>query len=167
MKLMMIMTLMANKLPVVTHQLVSQSALKSEEEVGPSNVKTIIKKARIFVPLGMIDQWIPLHSALSKLYIDVVEIICYFCLVCFFVVWSYNTSKAGKSSILMMYTASPLPQLCKCQHSFSLELWMNDKHFRFMSYTSFVLLLDFHFKTDGYYFVTTVNRRIFALSSVK
>lgn len=56
MKLMMIMTLMANKLPVVTHQLVSQSALKSEEEVGPSNVKTIIKKARIFVPLGMIDQ---------------------------------------------------------------------------------------------------------------
>lgn len=56
MKLMMIMTLMANKLPVVTHQLVSQSALKSEEEVGPSNVTTIIKKARIFVPLGMIDQ---------------------------------------------------------------------------------------------------------------
>lgn len=119
----------------------SECALKSEEEVGPSNVTTIIKKARIFVPLDMIDQWIPLHSALSKLYIDVVEIICYFCLVCFFVVWSYNTSKAGKSSILMMYTASPLPQLCKCQHSFSLELWMNDKLFRFMSYTSFVLLL--------------------------
>lgn len=44
MKLMMIMTLMANTLPVVTHQLVSQSALKSEEEVGPSNVTTIIKK---------------------------------------------------------------------------------------------------------------------------
>lgn len=29
MKLMMIMTLMANTLPVVTHQLVSQSVLKS------------------------------------------------------------------------------------------------------------------------------------------